>query len=198
MSGFNLLNLRIGPKLAVSAAVGLLMVAALAANDMWDRHVQAGLAAEAKNAKTVQTSALTAFVATRRVVIGGRDLRLAGTPQLVDEVVTRIGTSKTAGNAALDRAIAAAPAGIIKTQLERGKVVFGNYTTGIDELAAVRKEILKLQVDLGDQGVAWTSNIKEVMALPALAALPNAEKVMRTIEHADAFSTSGRLPRKTS
>ena len=168
----NLLNLRIGPKLAISAAIGLLMVAALAANDMWDRHVQAGLAAEAKNAATVQTAALTAFVATRRVVIGGRDLRLAGTPQLVDEVLTRIGTSKAAGNAALDRAIAAAPAGIIKTQLERGKVVFGNYTTGVDELAAARKEILKLQVDLGDQGVAWTTNIKEVMALPALARCP--------------------------
>jgi methyl-accepting chemotaxis protein len=193
MSGFNLLNFRIGPKLAISAAAGLLMVAALAANDLWDRSVQAGLSTEAKNVTTVQTSALTAFVATRRVVIGGRDLRLAPDAKTVDQVTERIRTSATAGNTAIDRAIAAAPAGIIKTQLERAKELFGKYIAGIGELAAVRKDILALQINLGDQGVAWTTNIKEMLALPALTALPNADKVIRSIEHADAFSTSARL-----
>jgi len=193
MSRSNFLNFRIGPKLAISAAAGLLMVAALVANDMWDRSVQAGLAADAKNAAVVQTSALTAFVATRRVVIGGRDLRLAGTPALVDEAMGRIRTSATAGNTALDRAVAAAPAGVVKTQLERAKQVFQTYTTGIDEMAAVRKDILVLQNSLGDQGVAWNADIKALLALPALNALPNADKVIRSIERADAFCTSARL-----
>jgi HAMP domain-containing protein len=193
MSRFNFVNLRIGPKLAVSAAAGLLMVAALVANDMWDRSVQNGLAADAKNAATVQTSALTAFVATRRVVIGGRDLRLAGTPALVDEALGRIGTSKAATHTALDRAIAAAPAGVIKTQLERAKQVFGTYTTGIDEMAGVRKDILVLQNSLGDQGVAWNTDIKALLALPALNALSNADKVIRSLEHADYFSNNARL-----
>ena len=64
----------------------------------------------------------------------------------------------------LDRAIGAAPAGVIKTQLERAKEVFGKYTAGIDEMAAARKDILVLQSNLGEQGVAWNKDIKELSA----------------------------------
>jgi hypothetical protein len=47
---------RIGTKLAITAGAGLVMVAAIVANEMWDRTTRAALAAEAKNAATVLSS----------------------------------------------------------------------------------------------------------------------------------------------
>ncbi len=193
MSGYNFRNFRIATKLAISAAAGLLMIAALAGNDMWNRHMQAELGAEARNAATAQTSALAAFGATRRVLIAGRDVRLAINAAGADDARARGHLYAAASNDGLDRAIAAAPAGEIKTRLERAKEIFQMFVAAIDDTAAIRKETLALQGSLGDMGITWTKEIKELMTLPALTALPNAPEIIHALEHADYFSSNARV-----
>ena len=73
---FNL-KLRISSKLAIASGFGVLALAIMVANDGWDSRVRDRLTAEVKAIESVQKSVLTASIATRRVALMNRDVRLA-------------------------------------------------------------------------------------------------------------------------
>ena len=92
-------KLPISAKLGLVGLLALATVGAIALNEVWDRADRAQLAAEAEAAATVRTSTLTAAVATRRLVIMGRDARLAMAPADVDGVLRRANTFAEIGRA---------------------------------------------------------------------------------------------------
>src|SRR3984893_524204 len=101
-------KLRIATKLGLAGGVALLAGGAIALNQSWDRQARAALGAEADNADTVRVATLTAAVATRRVVIMGRDIRLAVSEGEVDEVLKKANAFGAEGVKALESAAAAA------------------------------------------------------------------------------------------
>jgi methyl-accepting chemotaxis protein len=183
---------RIGTKLAISAGAGILMVGAIAINELWDRSARAALAAETKNAVTVRTSVLSAAMTIRRVVITARDIRMAQTPAGVDEATQRSSTFAADGVQALTAA-SAAEVDQGRKRLEHAKDVFQQYVAAIAETATIRKQVLEFQNNLTDQGRTWAKEMTEILASPDLAALPNARDVTHALERADFYSTSGRL-----
>jgi len=187
------LKLRIGTKLGIVGAVGLILVAAIAVNETWDRHIRGDLAAESANATNVRAATLEASVAIRRIVIMGRDIRLATTPAAVDTAFKQAKAFADDGFKALDTAVAAEPAGETRDTLLRAKDLLQQFIAGVTEVAAARNEILDAQTRLGDQGLGWSKDMGELFNLPALAALPNAAEVTHALERADFFSTSARL-----
>src|SRR5690242_7043320 len=102
-------KLPISAKLGLVGLLALATVGAIAVNEMSDRADRSALATEAENAATVRTSTLNAAVATRRVVIMGRDARLAMAPADVDGVIKRADAFAADGLKALDAATAAEP-----------------------------------------------------------------------------------------
>ena len=138
------LNFRIATKLAMAGGVALLTVGAIALNQSWDRQARAELAAEADNADAVRVATLTAAVATRRVVIMGRDIRLAMSEPDVDDVLKRAGGFGAEGVKALETAAAMAATGHGRQRLEHAKEVTQKYTAAVGEVAAVRKEWLNV------------------------------------------------------
>ena len=185
-------KLRIATKLGLAGGVALLTVGAIALNQSWDRQARAALGAEDDNATTVRVATLTAAVATRRVVIMGRDIRLAMSEGDVDEVLKRAGAFGAEGVKALETAAAAAT-GAGRQRLELAKEVTQKYVAAVGEVAAVRKEVLGLQARLSELGRSWSTDMDALLASPELAALPNAAAVTHALERADFFSANGRV-----
>jgi methyl-accepting chemotaxis protein len=190
MFGF---KLPISAKLGFVGVLALLTVGAIGLNEMSDRADRAQLAAEAENATAVRISTLAAAVATRRVVIMGRDVRLAAEPAGVDDVLKRANGFAADGIKALDAAATAEGAGTMRQGLDRAKELVRQYVAAVGEVAVARKEILAAQSKLGEQGLGWGKDMGALLASPELAALPNAAEVRHTLERADFFSTSGRV-----
>jgi methyl-accepting chemotaxis protein len=184
---------RIGTKLAISAGAGLLMVGALAINELWDRSARAALAAETKNATDVQAATLAASTTMRRVVISGRDIRLSMTVAEVDEAKKRTEAFATEGNQLFDRAAAATKDNSGRQRLDRAKDLFGQFVAAVSDVASAKKEILELQSSLGDQGITWGKEMSAILASPDLKALANANEIIHALERADFLSASGRV-----
>jgi methyl-accepting chemotaxis protein len=186
-------NFRIATKLGMAGGVALLTVGAIALNQSWDRQARSDLAAEADHANTVRVASLAAAVATRRVVIMGRDIRLAMSEGDVDEVLKRAGAFGAEGVKALETAATAAATGHGRQRLEHAKEVTQKYVAAVGEVAAVRKEVLGLQARLSDLGRNWSADMEALLASRELAALPDAAEVTHALERADFFSANGRV-----
>jgi methyl-accepting chemotaxis protein len=187
------IKLPISVKLGLLGVLALLTVGAIGLSEMWDRADRARLAAEAGNAATVRTSTLEAAVATRRVVIMGRDARLAMTAADVDGVLKRADGFAAAGLEALDAASVAEAPGTMRNGLDRAKGLVKDYMAAVGEIAAARKGSLDLQNQLGEQGLGWVKDMAPFLRSHELAALSNAAEVTHAVERADFFCTSGRV-----
>src|ERR1700730_1410020 len=125
------MKFRIGTKLAISSGVGILVLAAIAANDQWDRSARATLRAEARAGEIVQKETLVALVATRRVVIMGRDARMALKIADVDKVLDRAMTFRKEADRALAAAASTAVAGQDRQRLNAAQEIFARYFAAI-------------------------------------------------------------------
>src|SRR4030081_1904984 len=185
-------KLRIATKLGLAGGVAFVTGGALALNQSWDRQARAALGAEADNSDTVRVATLTAAVATRRVVIMGRDIRLATSESEVDEVLKKANAFGAEGVKALESA-AAAGTGPGRQRLELAKAVTQKYVAAAGDVAAVRKEVLGLQTRLSELGRSWSTDMEALLASSQMPAPPNAAEVTPVLERADFFSANGRV-----
>ena len=187
------LKLRIGAKLAISAGVGILLLFGIIVSNYIDGRIRAEFAKDARNGEIVQRSALEAMVATRRLVIAGRDIRLAGKEEEVDKSLGMASGFAQTGAKALDTAIAAAADGEGRQRLSKAKELLAAYYAAVQEVGATQKEILVARTHLGEQGTNWTKEMNALLGSPALAALPNGPELTRALEKVNFQSSSVRL-----
>jgi len=187
------LKLRIGTKLAISAGVGVLILAGIMVNNYIDGRIRSDLAMDARNGEIVQRSALEAMVATRRMVIMGRDIRLSGKPEEVDKTLGMADGFAQAGTKALDNAIAVSVDGQGRQRLVKAKDLVARYHAAVQEVGASQKEILLARSHLSEQGSAWSKEMNTLLASPALAALSNGPELTSALEKVNFQSTSVRL-----
>ena len=187
------LKLRIGTKLAISAGVGVLLLGAIIVNNLIDGRIRGELAKDARNGEIVQRSALDAMIATRRLVIMGRDIRLSGKPEEVDKTLGQAAGFAQAGNKALDNAIAVSADGQGRQRLVQAKDLQARYYAAVQEVGAAQKEILLARAHLGEQGTAWSKEMNALLESPALKALSNGPEMTRALEKVNFQATSVRL-----
>src|SRR5215217_201573 len=99
-----LFRLRIGAKLALSAAAGIVVLAGLLANEQRLSSSLDRLHREAVGAERMVEQLLLGDIAIRRAQVVARDLRLAITPKKLDEAEVQLAAMSTQGAAALDAA----------------------------------------------------------------------------------------------
>jgi methyl-accepting chemotaxis protein len=187
------LNLRIGTKLAISSGIGILVLAAIAINDQWDRSTRDAMQAEVRAGEVVQREALNAMIATRRVVIMSRDARTALAVADVEKVWERAQTFGKEAERALSAATGAATEGHGRSQLQAANEVYQRYFKAIADTIALQKEVLASRQALGDLGLTWAKDMGALLASPALAALPNGGEITHILNQANFASTSARL-----
>jgi len=187
------LKLRIGTKLAISAGIGVLLLGAINVNNVIDGRIRGEFARDARNGEIVQRAALEAMVATRRLVIMGRDIRLSGKQEEVDKTLGMAAGFAQAGNKALDVAIAASGAGQGHERLIKAKTLQAAYYAAVQEVGAAQKEILVARAHLGEHGTNWSKEMNTLLGSPALAALSNGPELTRALEKVNFQSASVRL-----
>jgi methyl-accepting chemotaxis protein len=186
-------NLRIGMKLAISAAVGVVLVTGMMINQARVAAITAKLDSEVKASDALLKGMLGAEVALRRVIIMQRDIRAAIGADTVDKALERVDAFARDGHQALDRALAAAQRTEDRDDLTQGRKLFDDYVGVIRETATMQKGALNLLAQQSQQGVVWQKKYAEFMKLPAFADEPKRAELIRTIEHADGAFKQARL-----
>jgi methyl-accepting chemotaxis protein len=187
------LKLRIGAKLAISAGVGILVLAGIVVNDRVDSNVRAGLIDDSRRGEAVEKSALEATVAVRRMIIMGRDMRLTGKVEDVDKIVGMANGFAQTANKALDTALGSAQEGQTRRRLEEAKDLVTRYHAALGEIAQTQKEILTARTHLGELGTTWAKEMTALLGSPALAALSNGPEMTQALEKVNFQSVSTRL-----
>src|SRR5262249_15203379 len=100
---FNL-NLRIGTKLAISAAFSVLLLLAAVYNQGRINSITDALDRQARAYDAVQKAILEAGIANRRILMFGREIRLSSTLKELEYPIERLNTYTKQGNEFLERA----------------------------------------------------------------------------------------------
>src|SRR5690349_19836497 len=132
-------KLRIGAKLAISAAIGVVITAAMVVVQIRVGTVTDKLDEQVRSNEIIQREAVTAELALRRVLIMSRDSRAAINSKQLESAIERMGGFTADGIAAFDRVSAKALTQADRDQLAKAKDLFMRNTAMMKDLAVGRR-----------------------------------------------------------
>jgi methyl-accepting chemotaxis protein len=150
---------RIGNKLGLVGAVGVLLSIGLVANQMMSEAKVAGVNDRADRAQRVTEGALAAHADLRQVQLAGRNLRLARTPADIDRSLADMRKAAAAEAAEIDAAYAAAQRPESRERLQKIKSLMASFVAGIEELATAQRNLLALVEKRNAISAEWTKAI---------------------------------------
>jgi methyl-accepting chemotaxis protein len=186
-------KLRIGTKLGITAALGVLLVLAMVGNQIRVRALTRQLADGVKAAETVERAVMQAENYLRGVNVENRALRAAATTAEIDALVQHIKELDGTANKALDTALANAAPGENRDNLAKARELYHGYTAINLELAAAQREVIGLREQQSQGGLDWAPRLAALLASPAVTAADNQAELVRTLEHADSVFKQARL-----
>src|ERR1700712_1075202 len=144
-SGFDMVKFnRIGNKLGLAGAVGLLLSVGMIGNQMIAASTVAGANDRADCSQRVAEGALAAHADVRQVQLAGRNIRLARTPAEIDKSLADMRKAATAEESEIDSAYAAAVLPGNRERLQKVKSLMTSAVAGIEELATTQRGALAL------------------------------------------------------
>ena len=169
------LRFRIGAKLALSAAAGILVVVGMLANDHRSRLSLERMAAEATGAERVVEQLLLGEIAIRRSQIADRDLRLADTLQKVDEAAAQLAGTTVQGAMALDAAAEHAFSDEEKARTAQISDRFRAYIEAVNNLVKLRTDLLAANNKQADLARTWAGHMQTLLKSSAAGQQGRAE-----------------------
>jgi methyl-accepting chemotaxis protein len=177
---------RIGNKLGLAGAFGILLAGGMVANQM-TTEASVGRATDvADRSQRVAESALSAHSNLRQIEIQARNIRMARTPDEVEK--NAAGTRRFAAAAAndIDTAFATAMRPESKERLQKIKSLTSSFTSGVEDLAKTQGNLLA-QIDKRSAiSMEWTKAVEAELGSPALAKLDNRAEIEKALHQADA------------
>jgi hypothetical protein len=133
---------RIGNKLGLAGAIGILLAAGMVANQMMsEAQVDAANGRVARSQKVID-SALGGQIDLRQMQVAAGDIRLARTVADVDRKLAEFHQLKTSQARQIDGALAVAQMGETKERLQKVKSLMDGFSAGIEDLAKAQKNSL--------------------------------------------------------
>jgi len=133
---------RIGDKLGLAGAVGMLLAIGMAANQMIAESSVTGATDRANRSQRVADAALAAHLDLRKMQLTARDIRLARTFAEVEKSTADLQRLKAAGMKAVDDALATAERPEVREHLQNTRSLLDRYTAGVEELAKAQNTLL--------------------------------------------------------
>ena len=164
---------RIGYKLGLAGAIGVLLSIGMVTNQIVTEATVAAANDSADRSQRVADSALTAHLDMRLLQLAGRATRLARTTAEVDKSVVDVRKYDAAGAKELDAALATARRPETRERLQKIKELTSSYTAGVEELAKAQSGLLTLIEKRTAISAEWEKAFESQLALPALKDLPN-------------------------
>jgi methyl-accepting chemotaxis protein len=177
---------RIGNKLGLAGAVGVLLAIGMVANQiMTESAVTAANDRAARSQKVADTS-LEAHLELRKIQLAARDIRLARTPADVEKTVADLQRHKAAMAKDIEAALETAKMSATQDRLQKTKALMEGFTAAVEDLAKAQITLLA-QIDkrsaVSDE---WTKAVAAQLGSPAMAKLDNRLEIERLLFQADA------------
>jgi methyl-accepting chemotaxis protein len=179
------INLRIGAKLGVSAAVGVILVLGLVGNETVVNRTIERLNTETRATGDLVEGLLAASVDLGSLKSADQTLRTATSTYLVDGLEQQARDFGKSGEENLERARLAAPDEAARERLVRAKAQFAKYVGALDQLGAGRKAFLETQAAQDGEAAEWETELAQVFQTPLLFTLGNRREVERLLNKAN-------------
>jgi len=196
MFGF---KFRIGSKLAISAGLGVVLVLAMIVNERWLTVERQNSVSAMKTREAVQAAVLQAEISIRRVLVAGRDIRMATNPTELDQSLQKLGEFTEEGGKALDEAAKRATSNESRELLTRSRDLFTRYADAVRETGAIQKELLGYREIQSKRGIEFTEKFNAMMASPAMTTnldrtdMDKTLQLVRTLDRVDSAFKQARL-----
>ncbi len=175
------LKLRIGTKLGLSAAVGVVLVAGMIVN----AQIGNGVIAHGNWLVGVnhanKSNAQSAATAIQRARVAVRDIDFAHSQAELERAVQDLRSSAEDAASNIDAAAHRATRPQIRAMYTGLKDLIGTYSSAGAALGAARKDVLDAQAKHEQAAAAWTRLLESALASPALAASPNRLELERVV-----------------
>ncbi|HEU0148816.1 MAG TPA: HAMP domain-containing protein, partial [Bradyrhizobium sp.] len=175
---------RIGNKLGIAGALGVLLAAGMIANQTTSSSAVTAANGRAERAQQVVEKTLSAAVNMGRTQLGGRSARLARSPAEIDKAIEEIRTFSDAQAKDIDAALVVAKAAESVERLNKIKSVMTSYVAAALEIADTQKQLLAQIAKRNAISTEWGKVLEAEIA--AAARLSNREAVERMLFLADA------------
>ncbi|WP_079587968.1 methyl-accepting chemotaxis protein [Bradyrhizobium lablabi] len=176
---------RIGNKLGLAGAIGVLLSIGLVANQMMTASTVAGANDRADRAQRVTEGALAAQADVRQIQLAGRNLRLARTTADIDKSLADMRKAATAEEGEIDAAYAAALRPESRERLQKIKSLMTSFIAGIEELATAQRTALALIEKRNGISAEWTKAIGKTLNSQILARFDDFADMQSLLHQAD-------------
>jgi methyl-accepting chemotaxis protein len=177
---------RIGYKLGLAGAIGVLLAIGMAANQMMTEASVTDANRRAARSQKVADVSLASHLELRKMQLTARDVRLARTPVDVEKTVVELQRYKAAIAKELDVALATAMKPETQARLQKIKSSMESFTAAVEDLAKAQTTLLA-QIDKRQAiSAEWTKALDAELTSPALAKLDNRGEIERLLFQADA------------
>jgi methyl-accepting chemotaxis protein len=177
---------RIGYKLGLAGAVGVLLAIGMAANQMMTEATVSAVNDRAGRSQRVSDAALAANLAMRQMELAGRNIRLARAPAEVEKNVAQLQRLKTTETSQIEAALTSALKPETKERLQKIKSLMDSFSAGVEEIAKAQTTLFA-QIDKRSAiSGEWTKALDAELASLAMAKLDNRAEVEKLLHQADA------------
>jgi methyl-accepting chemotaxis protein len=177
---------RIGNKLGLAGAVGILLAAGMVANQMISEAAVDAANGRVARSQQVIDSALVSQIELRQMQVAARDIRLAKTPDEVDKRIADLQRLKVAQAKEVDGALAAAQLQATRERLAKVKSLMESFTSGVDELAKAQKDSLEQTEKRDAISGEWYRAFQNALNSSVFARIENRDEVESLFYQADA------------
>ena len=177
---------RIGYKLGLAGAVGVLLAVGLVANQIITKSMVAGSTERANRSQRVADNAHGANLDLRKMQLTAREIRLARTSADVEKAVADLQRFKATEAQQLDAAITSAQKPETRERLGKIKTMMDGFASAVEDLGKAQTTLLT-QIDARSAvSVEWFNAIDAQLTSPALAKLDNRTEIEKLLHQADA------------
>ncbi|MEP6838776.1 MAG: methyl-accepting chemotaxis protein [Bradyrhizobium sp.] len=183
---------RIGNKLGLAGAIGVLLAIGMAANQMMTEATVAGVSDRAGRSQRVADAALSAHLDLRKMQLAARDVRLAKTPAEVEKSVANLEKFKQSEAKEIDAALVSAQKPETRERLRKIKSLMESFAAGVEDLGKAQITLLGQIEKRAAISGEWTKAIEVQLASPALARTEKRAEIEKLLHEADAKVNSLR------
>jgi methyl-accepting chemotaxis protein len=177
---------RIGNKLGLAGAFGILLAGGMVANQMMTEASVGRATDVADRSQQVAESALSAHSNLRQIEIQARNIRMARTQDEVEKNAAGMRRFAAAAGNDIDTAFATAMRPESKERLQKIKSLTSSFMSGVEDFAKTQSNLLA-QIDKRSAiSMEWTKAVEAELGSPALAKLDNRAEIEKALHQADA------------
>jgi hypothetical protein len=176
---------RIGNKLGLAGAVGVLLAIGMVTNQMVTESRIEEASERAARSQQVADNSLSAHIDLRKIQLAAGDVRLARAPAEVEKAIADLQRYRVSAAKELDAALATAQRPDARERLQKIKTLMDGFTAAVEDLAKAQSTLLAQIEKRSVISEEWTKAVDAQLKLPAMAKLDNRLEIERLLFQAD-------------